>query len=435
MNSTLISQLNQGFEDLIKKILNQYGIQNDDVSILFRAPQDFYNNSTVNVFLYDIRENTEMRTQKSYTQSYNRTATDVLMQPNPTYMDFSYIITAWTPESKDENSGNEYDSYDLLSYLIEGLVGYSYIPAEFVRKMVQDKNPLPKLQFFHPLYLNSVSEFWTALKGNPRPVIHCTATIPVYPPVISQTAITEIDTGYDNISISKDEIKKFKEGKSEIKALIVKGNIYLPQTMLAKNVSILVSCNVKTKCDIIIELENDQITVRGGTLIVPAGLMPVNSKHQPITLSKIILEEIVHTSEPVRDPNAHNADEKIIISTTESYEIRDKNLNTSEESGLQPINIALNQEIAEQIYKICELPIKKLDNLGDKIETKGSAVFIICATKTKTGSYKLSNLAAGEYFLEASRTISDNTSDITQVNLKIPDKSNLMLNCNIEFQE
>ena len=333
-NSTLISQLNQGFEDLIKKILNQYGIQNDDVSILFRAPQDLYNNSTVNVFLYDIRENTEMRTQKSYTQSYNRSATDVLMQPNPTYMDFSYIITAWTPESKDENSGNEYDSYDLLSYLIEGLVGYSYIPPEFVKKMVEDKNPLPKLQFFHPLYLNSVSEFWTALKGKPRPVIHCTATIPVYPPVISQTAITEIDTGYDNISISKDEIKRFKDGSSEIKALIVKGNIYLPKKMLAKNIDILVNCNVETECDIIIELESNQTTAKGGTLIVPEGLIPVNSKHQPITLSKIILGEIVHTAEPVRDPNAHNLDEKIIITTTESYEIRDKSLNTSKACSL-----------------------------------------------------------------------------------------------------
>ena len=175
----MLVTLNNALEQLIKKNIN---ISN--VTISFAAPDNEFsksvNSPTINIFLYDIRENLEMRTHKNiYMQPKTQVANttdryEATLAPSATYVNFSYIITEWKVGNNQEQ--------DIMSLLLNILLPRPTLIKEFLKdSKLENIKPLPQIQILHPTYLQSLGEFWSAIGGKPKPMIHCTITAPIYP--------------------------------------------------------------------------------------------------------------------------------------------------------------------------------------------------------------------------------------------------------------
>lgn len=187
---TLLASLNSSLKTLITKELDNTPLCTVDIK--FAPPnKDFQSQvtkPTVNIFLYDIRENLELRTHQSIVVKDN-TRTDLApLQICPKHVSFSYILTAWT---KSENNS---DIDVILSLLLEKLLYFSELPEKYLDDSINTLKPLPKIQILHPTFLQGIGEFWQALEGQPKPLIHCTITAPIYPDQYYGQLITNVIT-------------------------------------------------------------------------------------------------------------------------------------------------------------------------------------------------------------------------------------------------
>jgi hypothetical protein len=143
---------------------------------------------TVCLFLYDIRENRELRTNEP--ARVNRSGQQTVERP-PLRIDCSYLITAWPAEATSANGDDGVDQetardinlleHLLLSEVLQVLARYAVIPSN----LLQGKLAEPEQEFPPPMItaradgLNNISEFWTAIGSNLRPSLNVKATIAV----------------------------------------------------------------------------------------------------------------------------------------------------------------------------------------------------------------------------------------------------------------
>lgn len=148
-----------------------------------KAPQ------TICLFLYDIRENRELRSNElSRVMGGNGQST---IAAPPFRLDCSYLVTAWPVQTNaggtdvDQETGQDLFLLEhlLLSEVLQVLARYPTIPVDFL----QGKLANPPQEFPPPMItaradgLNNISEFWTAIGSNLRPSLSVKATISVQP--------------------------------------------------------------------------------------------------------------------------------------------------------------------------------------------------------------------------------------------------------------
>ncbi len=154
----------------LKKLLEQEvpGLTEAAQNVLFDAPdRDFHPPlPAVDLFLYDVRENRDLRSNEWAVQRHGSSATQT---PPPVRVDCSYLITAWAGDTASEHL--------LLSQVLAALVKYPVLPANVLQGTLVDQElPLPA-GILQPAQLQSVAEFWQALGGKPRAALHYTVTI------------------------------------------------------------------------------------------------------------------------------------------------------------------------------------------------------------------------------------------------------------------
>jgi Pvc16 N-terminal domain/Carboxypeptidase regulatory-like domain len=145
-----------------------------DALIVFDRPSEPFSPShtTVDLFLYDIRENLELRDNEP---TFIRTNGQVTRRRPPVRVACSYLVTAWPmPAVAADATLRE---HRLLSQVLQVLSGFRTIPAAYLKdKLVGQEPPLPLLTA-QPDSLQRSSEFWTALGNKLRPSVTVTATI------------------------------------------------------------------------------------------------------------------------------------------------------------------------------------------------------------------------------------------------------------------
>jgi hypothetical protein len=141
---------------------------------------------TVCLFLYDIRENRELRTNEP--ARVDRNGQKTLIGP-PLRVDCSYLITAWPAEATAATGKDGVDQetardivlreHLLLSEVLQVLARYPVIPLN----LLQGKLANPEQEYPPPMItaraegLSNISEFWTAIGSNLRPSLNVKATI------------------------------------------------------------------------------------------------------------------------------------------------------------------------------------------------------------------------------------------------------------------
>ena len=178
----MINELDETIRQLLIKAGN---FSPADVDVRFEIPNREWSTGiskpTLNCYLFDIRENRDLRQHGM--ESVSQGGTVAFQQRPVAYFDLTYLITAWTSEVSDEHL--------LLWRVLHTLLRFEKIPPEYL------EGALSTLSF--PIYartampegvLKSPGEFWTALENQIKPSLSYVVTlaidrdqIPVGPPV------------------------------------------------------------------------------------------------------------------------------------------------------------------------------------------------------------------------------------------------------------
>jgi uncharacterized protein DUF4255 len=132
----------------------------------------------VDLFLYDVRENTELRNTDVM---FERTPDDhATAWPPVVRVDCSYLVTAWPSDSSPTPAQDE---HRLLGEVLLVLLRHPTLPAAVLQgDLAVDELPLPTTTL-QQSRLQSSGEFWQALGGKPKATIAFGVTIPVRPGV------------------------------------------------------------------------------------------------------------------------------------------------------------------------------------------------------------------------------------------------------------
>ncbi len=131
-----------------------------DAAIRFDRPTDPYaiDQTTVNVFLFEVRENLELRSSESVTR---RVGGHSLVEPPAYRASCLYLVTAWPVGGADLPK----QEHQLLAQVLQLIAGTPLIPPAFLTPQLQlQKPPLP-MMVVQPDGVRNPAEFWAAI-GN-----------------------------------------------------------------------------------------------------------------------------------------------------------------------------------------------------------------------------------------------------------------------------
>ncbi|MBL4648037.1 MAG: DUF4255 domain-containing protein [Gammaproteobacteria bacterium] len=129
----------------------------------------------INLFLYDMRENVEMRASKQLRQQ-EIANNQLKLIPPPVIVDFSYLVTAW---SDSAIVTPVIDEHHMLYLTMLSLIRNTVIPENYLQGNLQGIEPLPRTMVLHENKLHSTGEFWSALGGKPKPFLNYTVSVSI----------------------------------------------------------------------------------------------------------------------------------------------------------------------------------------------------------------------------------------------------------------
>ncbi|NES20292.1 MAG: DUF4255 domain-containing protein [Symploca sp. SIO3E6] len=146
-----------------------------EAQVSFERPSETFSpgQTTVNLFLYDIREHLELRSNEPTIERHNG---EVVIHNPPKRIACSYLVTAW-PVGEGELPLQE---QRLLSQVLQVFLAYPTIPESFLAgtQLAAQEPPLP-LVTAQVDGVQGAAEFWTALGNQLRPSITVTATLSI----------------------------------------------------------------------------------------------------------------------------------------------------------------------------------------------------------------------------------------------------------------
>src|SRR5260221_2832292 len=162
----------QDLDETIRQILIKRGKFNaTDVDISFDQPTGEWatglTRPTINCYLYDIRENVELRSRDFKVERQNGTARRVF---DPMRIDLSYIITVWTRNIEDE--------HQLLWRVLQTLAAMRSIAVDQTEGALQRQPlPLPTKTALPSDAIRNLPDLWGVMENQLRPAINYVVTL------------------------------------------------------------------------------------------------------------------------------------------------------------------------------------------------------------------------------------------------------------------
>lgn len=166
----MIDQVDEALRHLVEReVLNDSGVE-----VAFDAPTREWavrrNSPTVDLYLYDIREDLDHR-DVAYEGVRNELGRVVDRRPPPRRFVLSYLVTAWTQRAEDEHR--------LLSSMLDCFLGMERLPLELFDPAPGPEHPLPVTIGLPPRDERSIADIWTALGGELKPSLELVVTMPL----------------------------------------------------------------------------------------------------------------------------------------------------------------------------------------------------------------------------------------------------------------
>jgi hypothetical protein len=179
--------LDASLEALMKAELPVKGAE-----ITFASPDGEFADSgytapAISFFLYDIRENADLRSNM-WEVDQSPDGTMARRRP-PARIDCSYLITAW-PGKVDDRAKDE---HMLLGEVLKVLLRHHTIPAQYLRESLVGQQPPVATKIIAENQLQSLGEFWQAMGGRPKATLHygITLSVDVFDPVDAGPRVRE----------------------------------------------------------------------------------------------------------------------------------------------------------------------------------------------------------------------------------------------------
>lgn len=184
----------QDVDESLRALVKRDALNGSKADIAFDAPTREWssrrNAPTVDLYLYDIREDLEQR-EVMWEDVIGDNGFVASRRPPPRRFKLSYLVTAWTQRPEDEHR--------LLSSLLACFLRYPKMPADVITGALAQSG--------HALYLNialpppqdrSISDVWSALGGELKPSLDLVVNAPIVvsvaeaagPPVLEDPKFT-----------------------------------------------------------------------------------------------------------------------------------------------------------------------------------------------------------------------------------------------------
>jgi hypothetical protein len=164
-------------EVLRQLLIREIPIKNGEVDIKFEQPKREWSSRlsrpTLNLFLYDVRENSKLRQAQPMwhiERNQDGTATRRL---KPVRVDLHYMITAWTSDPEDEHR--------LLASTLLALFRNPNLPEELLPESFENQPAPVSVMAAQEDELQNPADVWSSLDNELRPAITCVVTLALDP--------------------------------------------------------------------------------------------------------------------------------------------------------------------------------------------------------------------------------------------------------------
>lgn len=162
-------------DEALRQLIEEEAIEGSGVDVVFEAPTKDWaarrNAPTVNVYLYDIREDLRRR-ERGFTEQRDDEGVVVSRRPPPKFFKLSYLVTAWTQRPEDEHR--------LLDSLLRTFLKYDAMPARVVtRRLAEPRLDVPMTVGRPPPEDRAFADVWSALGGELKPSLDLVVVAPV----------------------------------------------------------------------------------------------------------------------------------------------------------------------------------------------------------------------------------------------------------------
>ncbi|KQO96740.1 DUF4255 domain-containing protein [Leifsonia sp. Leaf264] len=167
----MIGEIDDAMRSLVR---NAQGI-GKDIDVVLDAPTTEWaarrNAPTVNLFLYDIREDTRKR-ETGFLEERDEKGIVISRTPAPRYYKLSYLVTAWTQRPDDEHR--------LLDALIRCFLRYDAIPEALVVETLAETGLQASMSVaLPPPEDRAFADVWSSLGGELKPSLDVVVTAPI----------------------------------------------------------------------------------------------------------------------------------------------------------------------------------------------------------------------------------------------------------------
>lgn len=164
-------------EALRKLLTRELPVKNGEVDIQFHQPRREWSaklsRPTLNLFLYDVRENLKLRYTASGWEIERRSDGTAVQRRKPFRADLHYIITAWANEPEDEHR--------LLARTLMALFRVPELPDELLPESLKDQPAPISLKVAQYDTGQNLTDLWSAMDNELRPAITCMVTLALNP--------------------------------------------------------------------------------------------------------------------------------------------------------------------------------------------------------------------------------------------------------------
>lgn len=164
-------------EVLRQLLVREIPIKNGEVDIKFEQPRREWasrlSRPTLNVFLYDVRENAKLRQSRPAWEFERREDNTTIQRRKAVRMDLRYIVTAWATDPEDEHR--------LLTGTLLALFRNPNLPEDLLPESLRDQPAPIAIMAAQEGEVQNPSDFWSAMDNEIRPAIVCVVTMAIDP--------------------------------------------------------------------------------------------------------------------------------------------------------------------------------------------------------------------------------------------------------------
>jgi hypothetical protein len=160
-------------DEALRAIIRQDALPGADIEVVFDAPTKDWaarrNAPTVDVYLYDIREDLRRR-ERGLINELDASGRVVARHLPPRWFKLSYLITAWTQRPEDEHR--------LLSALLSCFLRHDSVPRELLAgPLLETGLPVALTVGLPPPEDRAFADVWSALGGELKPSLDIVAVV------------------------------------------------------------------------------------------------------------------------------------------------------------------------------------------------------------------------------------------------------------------